>query len=238
MKQSSGDKIVEQKFFQRLSLQFRIQHIVLFSSVGVLIITGIPMLCILGKPGEIWWSQSTVQALGGITIYRYIHRVAATALAGISLYHFLYTIFTREGRREFIELLPQGKDVIDVTMNFLYFLGLRKERPRFGRYTYYEKFDYWAVYWGCVIMGVSGLVLWFPEIAAKYVPWLTYTLSAEIHADEAILAALVLLIWHSYNVHLNPSHFPGSLLWWHGKISHEEMVWDHPLEYNNLVRKA
>jgi cytochrome b subunit of formate dehydrogenase len=209
------------EYFKRFSLQFRIQHIVLFLSVVVLIVTGIPLWC-LGRP---WygWSQITVQAFGSIETIRYIHRAAAIALMAVSAYHILYTIYTREGRREFVELLPRPKDFADVTKNSLYFLGLLRERPRFGRYTYYEKFDYWAVYWGCVIMIGSGLILWFPDIAAKYVPWLSYKLAAEIHADEAILAALALFIWHFYNVHYNPSRFPGTLLWWHGKISREEM---------------
>ena len=227
--------MLEQKYYKRFSLQFRIQHIVLFSSVIVLIITGIPLWC-MGKPGY-GWTQSVVQAFGAVATIRTIHRWAAGALILVSIYHLLYTIYTREGRREFIQLLPTPKDFADVTLNVLYFLGLRNERPRFGRYTYYEKFDYWAVYWGCVIMIGSGLVLWFPDITAKYIPWLTYELASEIHADEAILAALALFIWHFYNVHFNPSRFPGTLLWWHGKISHEEMKRDHPLEYEKEIKE-
>jgi cytochrome b subunit of formate dehydrogenase len=145
-------------------------------------------------------------------------------------------MFTKEGRREFIELLPSFKDVADVTINSLYFLGLVKNRPSFRRYTYYEKFDYWAVYWGCVIMIGTGVVLWFPDVSARYIPWFTYELSAEVHADEAVLAALALIIWHSYNVHFNPSCFPGTMMWWHGKISREDLMRDHALEYKKIVQ--
>ena len=233
MGQTNGTKGQEREFFERFSLQFRVQHIFLFLSTIVLIITGVPLWC-LGRP-EYRWSQAVVRAFGDIELVRFIHRVGAAVLILVSIYHLYYTMFTKEGRREFIELLPHPKDVIDVTINSLYFIGLVKQRPSFRRYTYYEKFDYWAVYWGCVIMIGTGLVLWFPEFSAKYVPWLTYELSAEVHADEAILAALALFIWHFYNVHFNPSRFPGTLLWWHGKISREEMMHDHPQEYYKMV---
>jgi len=225
--------IANAQTFRRFSLNFRLQHIVLFVSTITLIITGIPLWCL-----EYPSLQGVVAAFGTIDTVRYIHRVAAIGLIVVSVYHVLYTIYTREGRREFVRLLPYPKDFVDVTKNSLYFLGLRKERPRFGRYTYYEKFDYWAVYWGCVIMIGTGVVLWFPEIAAQYFPWFSYELASEIHADEAILAALALFIWHFYNVHFNPSRFPGTFLWWHGKMSREEMLKDHSLEYEELLRKA
>jgi formate dehydrogenase subunit gamma len=222
-------KTVEPEFFQRFSLQFRIQHVFLFLSTLTLIVTGVP-LWFMGRPAS-GWSQSVVSAFGDIGTIRVIHRAGAVVLILVSIYHLYYTIFTREGRREFVALLPRVKDVVDVTINTLYFLGLTKKRPEFGRYTYYEKFDYWAVYWGCVIMIGTGVVLWYPERTAQYAPWLTYTLASEVHADEAILATLALFIWHFYNVHFNPSRFPGTWLWWHGKMSRKEMLHDHPLEY-------
>ncbi|MEE9165991.1 MAG: cytochrome b/b6 domain-containing protein [Candidatus Neomarinimicrobiota bacterium] len=238
MRSSRDKKTTETESFQRFSLHFRIQHIVLFLSVIALILTGIPLWFSLGTPGDIRWSQDTIRALGGITIYRQIHLIAAIALIMVSLWHLTYLIFVREGRREFAELLPRWKDFTDLGQNSLYFLGLRKVKPRFDRYTYYEKFDYWAVYWGCVIMIGTGTVLWFPEITERYLPWLTYTLAVEIHADEAVLAAVALFVWHFYNVHFKPSRFPGSLSWWHGRTTGEEMMNDHPMEYEKLAKKS
>lgn len=233
MKKLNVARDSEEQYFQRFGLQFRVQHIFLFTSTLGLIITGVPLWC-LGRI-EYGWSQDVVSFFGSIEIIRLLHRFCGVVLVLVSVYHLLYTFLTREGRREFIELLPRLKDVADVTRNSLYFLGLSRQRPRFSRYTYYEKFDYWAVYWGCVIMIGTGLVLWFPGVAAKVVPWLTYELAAEIHADEAVLATLALLVWHFYNVHFNPSRFPGTLLWWHGRISRKEMLREHPLEYEKLV---
>lgn len=227
----------DQEFFQRFSVQWRTQHAVMFSSFLVLVISAIPLWC-LKYPELFWWTESAVWQGGLVEKARFLHRIGAGGLIAVSIYHILYTVYTREGRREFVELLPRPKDVIDVTLNSLYFLGLRKEQPKFGRYTYYEKFDYWAVYWGCVIMIGSGLTLWFPGILVKSMPWFPYELASVIHRDEAMLAVLAVFIWHFYNVHFNPEHFPGTLLWLHGRISREEMVHNHPLEYEKLKRES
>ncbi|MCX7049135.1 MAG: cytochrome b/b6 domain-containing protein [Candidatus Sumerlaeota bacterium] len=222
-----------QEFIERFSVQARVQHVFMFVSVIVLMLTGIPLWCV-GRPEYIWWKQEFNDY---IEMMRLFHRWGAVVLIGVSVYHTLYTLFSREGRREFIQLLPYPKDFMDVTQNSLYFLGLSKERPKFRRYTYFEKFDYWAVYWGCVIMIGTGLVLWFDKWAAQYVAWLPYKLAADIHADEAILCALALLIWHFYNVHFKPSRFPGTMLWWHGKMSRHEMEEEHPLEMEDKERR-
>jgi hypothetical protein len=166
-----------------------------------------------------------------------VHRVAGLALTAVSVYHMIYVIGTREGRRNFFLLIPTPKDFLDVFQNSLYFLHLTDKRPKFGRFAYYEKFDYWAVYWGCVIMIGTGFSLWFSDIVTQYVPWLTFKLSALVHADEAILCALALFIWHFYNVHYMPGRFPGTLLFLHGRMSHEEMQHEHPLEYEELMQK-
>lgn len=217
---------------QRFGLQFRIQHIILMISVVTLIVTGI-WLWVVGKPEYIWWSQDFV-ALG---IIRLLHRFAGAILTILGIYHLGYILFTKEGRREFWYLLPRFRDVSDLFINLAYFLHLRQRPPRFDRYTYYEKFDYWAVYWGCVIMIGTGLLLWFDRFAARYLPWLPYKLSAEIHADEAILATLAIFIWHFYNVHFKPGKFPGSTTWIHGRISEKEMMEHHGLEHDRLKKE-
>ncbi len=217
---------------RRFGLQFRIQHGVLMLSVVILIVTGVLLWC-LAKPETIWWSRKW----NLIEISRWLHRFAGSLLVLLSLYHLLYILFTREGRGEFWNLLPRWKDVTDLCCNLAYFLHLRQRPPRFDRFTYYEKFDYWAVYWGSVIMIVTGLVLWFDRFAAEYLPWFPYKLAAEVHADEAILATLAIFIWHFYNVHFKPGKFPGSGTWIHGRISAKEMREFHPLEYERLSQK-
>lgn len=236
MTTSKKNKQDQQQVFHRFSLQVRVQHIVLFSSTIVLVLTGIPLWC-MGRPEYIWWGRDSLLFFGTIESARIVHRVAAVALMSVSFYHLLFTVYSREGRREFIEVFPKPKDLADLVRNAMYLSWLRDEQPRFGRYTYYEKFDYWAVYWGCVIMFVSGAALWFDTLAGEYLPWFPYSLAALIHSDEAILCALALFVWHFYNVHFKPSTFPGTFVWWHGKISREEMEENHPMELEKIIRE-
>lgn len=219
---------------QRFGLNLRFQHLILMLSTMTLIITGIPMFC-FRHPELLWWTSAPgTMDLG---IVREIHRWAGAALTGIGVYHMLWIVYTRAGRREFIYWLPKPKDFIDVIHMSMFFLFLRKDKPKFDRYAYFEKFDYWAVYWGCVIMCGTGLLMWFDKWAVANVPWMPYSLSALIHADEAVLATLAIVIWHFYNVHYNPHKFPGSMLWFHGKMTKEEMLDEHPLEYERIAEE-
>src|SRR3990170_2607308 len=136
-----------------------------------------------------------------------------------------------------ILLIITPKDARDLVQNNRHFLGKAPEKPRFGRFSYIEKFDYWAVYWGCVIMIGSGLFLWFEMIVLKYFPKYVLDVAHEMHSDEAMLATLAIVIWHFYNVHFNPDRFPGTLMWWHGQISEHEMKEEHPLEYEEIMAK-
>lgn len=231
-------QLERQQIFERFGLNFRIQHFVLLLSVIILVISGIPLWC-LNRREFLWWTHDdSAGAIHLIETVRLVHRCAGVLLILVSVYHMIYALFAGAGRRDFWALLPRPKDFVDVTQNSLYFLRLSKKRPKFDRFSYVEKFDYWAVYWGCVIMIGSGLALWFDRQAAQFVPWFPYELAALIHSDEAILAALALFIWHFYNVHYNPSKFPMSFVWIHGRISREEQLEEHPIEYDRLLEAA
>jgi len=219
--------------FVRFSWNVRIQHLVLFISVIILIITGLPL-----KFHEATWAEWIMGLLGGIRVSRLLHRIAATGLIGVGIYHLFYLAFSKEGRYNFRELLPRPKDFTDFLHMVQYFLGLRNDRPRFGRFSYVEKFDYWAVYWGMVIMIGSGLLLWFEEISLRIFPKFVIDIAKEAHSDEALLATLAIIIWHFYNAHLNPSKFPMNMTMFTGRISKYEMMEEHPLEYEQLVGKS
>lgn len=222
-----------QEQIERFSLVIRIQHIVLAASVLLLIFTGIPL-----KFPHWAISRLYFYVIGGVHVSGLIHRVGATGLILVSMFHVVWLAFSREGRRNFRALLPTLYDVKCVFNNMKWFLGLSKERARFGRFSYIEKFDYWAVYWGCVIMIGSGLVLWFHDVAMRYVPKIWIDVAREAHSDEALLATLAIFIWHFYNVHLNPSAFPMSTTWLTGKVTRREMEEHHPLEYEQMIREA
>jgi len=220
------------EMFQRFNRNFRFQHMVMFTSVIILIITGMPL-----KFPEFVLSRYVVALWGGIHNSTIVHRIGAGMLIYFMVHHLFYTVLSRDGRRDFLLLIPMPKDIRDATQNIRHFLGKEPGKPRFGRFSYIEKFDYWAVYWGCVIMIGSGLCLWFEEIVLKYFPKYILDVAHEMHSDEAMLATLAIVIWHFYNVHFNPDRFPGTLMWWHGQISEHEIKEEHPLEYEEIMAK-
>jgi len=215
---------------ERFVWSIRAQHFVLFTSCILLIITGLPL-----KFPDSLGARIFFHLTGGVKASGYLHRIGAAALIGVGLYHMFFITFTRTGRREFFQLLPRWQDVRDVTHNVLYFFGLRRERARFARFSYVEKFDYWAVYWGMVVMIGSGLMLWLHNWALAHLPLAALDIAYQAHSDEALLATLAIVIWHFYNVHFNPDSFPMSWTWWHGKITLERMRSHHPVEYGQLM---
>ncbi|MGE5848848.1 MAG: cytochrome b/b6 domain-containing protein [Candidatus Methylomirabilota bacterium] len=216
--------------FERFSWNFRTQHMILLASCLILIITGLPL-----KFHEARLSQLFFDLVGGVQMSTLIHRIGAVGLIAVGAYHLLYLVAFREGRRDFWELLPRPKDVTDLFQMLRYFLGKTDEKPRFGRFSYVEKFDYWAVYWGMVIMIGSGLILWYLETFLQYMPKFAADIAREAHSDEGLLATLAIIIWHFYNVHLNPENFPMNWTMFTGKITEMEMRRHHPLEYEGLM---
>jgi cytochrome b subunit of formate dehydrogenase len=222
----------EGQMFERFNRNFRFQHMVMFSSVIILIITGMPI-----KFPDFILSRFFINLWGGINNSTLVHRIGALMLVYFMLHHLVYSIFSRDGRRDFVLLIPMPKDLRDAVQNIRYFLGKAKEKPKFGRFSYIEKFDYWAVYWGCIIMIGSGAFLWGESIVLKYLPKFALDIAHEMHSDEALLATLAIVIWHFYNVHFNPDRFPGTLMWWHGRISEHEIKEEHPLEYEEIMAR-
>lgn len=230
--QGQAQAPAEGRQFLRFSLNFRLQHIVLFTSCIVLILTGLPI-----KFHDTAWAAFMFGLMGGIERSALLHRFGAVGLIGVGLYHLLYTAAWREGRWNFSQLIPASKDLKDLAQMLRHFLGRTEERPRFGRFSYMEKFDYWAVYWGMVIMCGSGIMLWFENQTMRLFPKYVFDIAKEAHSDEALLATLAIIIWHFYNVHFNPRKFPMNKVWLSGRLSEEEMREEHPLEYEEIVRR-
>ena len=153
------------------------------------------------------------------------------------VYHVGY-LFVRIGvQRRFgaFQMIPTPKDVKDAFHMVRFFLGLETEKPRFGRFSYLEKFDYWAVFWGIAVIGGSGVVLMFAVAVTAVLPGQVIPLATTVHGDEAILAVGWIAVVHMFNAHLAPWVFPFNPTIFTGKLSRERYAEDHPLEYERLV---
>lgn len=218
------------KLHERFNIHHRLQHAGVFTSFTVCALTGLPI-----KYSDAGWALALAGWLGGIDTVLTIHLAAAVVLIAASLYHLVYLIMSFFQGKRSLAALPNWKDVVDVFDNIRYRFGLTERPPRYDRYSYKEKFDYWAVFWGMFIMAGSGLMLWFPGIAGQFVPrWLIES-SRVAHSDEAMLAILAIVVWHFFNVHFNPTNFPANWAFFNGTMSAEEMKREHPMEWERVA---
>lgn len=224
-----------ERHFERLSIFQRIQHWLLLVSFLLLAATGLPM-----RFPEAEWLAFVYRLVGGLTVARAIHRFAAVVMIADGLLHLAYlgVLLVRHGFsiRDAWPMIPNGKDARDWWETSLYYFGLRRSLPRYDRFNFREKFDYFAVFWGLPVMMLSGIVLWFPVFFGNRLPDLAIGMAYIAHSDEAVLAISAIVVWHFYNVHYHPDKFPMSWVWWHGKISEEDIKAEHPLEYERLTK--
>ncbi len=220
----------------RFDIHQRAQHWFMLSGVILLGLTGWPLRG-AGDAQAAEYSRAFLKIFGGAQGAATWHRVGAVLIIISSLYHLFYLTFLAARRRLPFSMVPVPKDAIDMRDNILFMLGLKKERPQFDRYMYLEKFDYWAVFWGIVMMVGTGFVFWFPVFFAKYAPSWVITAAQIIHGEEATLAITFLFVVHFYNVHLKPSIFPMNWAWINGRISVEMLKHEHPVEYEKLKDK-
>jgi formate dehydrogenase subunit gamma len=218
---------------ERFDLSARIQHIILFTSFLFLAFTGWGLKYAYQDPASAW-----ISFWGGAKSAGIIHRVAGIILLIDFIYHQFYmlNLFRKKDLR--LTIVPMPKDVLDLIQNFMYYLGLSKVRPSFGKFSYLQKFDYWAVYWGMMIIGTSGFFLTYPVMVSSILP--TWTLGwiwdviFTMHSDEALLAIVFIFIIHFYSEHLKSDVFPMSWLWLTGRMSVDQLKHHHPEEYDRL----
>jgi formate dehydrogenase subunit gamma len=225
-----------ERSFERLSFNQRLQHWLMIGSFSLLAITGLPM-----RFPDVAWLGAVYSVIGGIGVARVVHRIAAVVMIIDGIIHLVYILrlLPKHGYklREAWPMIPNMKDARDWWETSKYYFGLQKELPRYDRFNFREKFDYFAVFWGLPVMMISGLVLWFPVFFGNMLPDLTIGMAYIAHSDEALLAISAIVVWHFYNVHYNPDKFPMSRVWLDGKISESEIRHEHPLEYERIMRE-
>jgi len=223
------------EYIVRFDTHQRLQHFLMMSSFIVLALTGFPQ-----KFAELSISQSFVSTLGGLETVRAIHRGAGFVMLSNCTYHLAY-LFTRivvQKRFNAFSMVPQPRDALQALQMVRYFLGLTKEKPAFDRFSYLEKFDYWAVFWGIAMMGGSGLILLFAVQVAHVLPGEIVPLAHTIHSDEAMLAVSWIAIVHMFNAHLAPGIFPFNPAIFTGKLRKDRYQHEHPVEYARLTASA
>lgn len=223
----------KEPMFQRFTVAQRLQHLCLVISFVILVLTGLP-LRYAGDP----WLNMLYAILGGINEARIIHRVAATVMIVTWVWHTLYLIYRWQKagfKLSSWSMWPSKHDLTDLIVTVKHYVGHSPEVARHDRFSFKEKFDYFAVYWGMPIMVFSGLVLWFPIALGNRLPELSISVAYIAHSDEAILAFLAILTWHFYNTHFNPDNFPMAKTWINGQRSLSQMEHEHPLELERIL---
>ncbi len=227
---------VENKQVRRFGLIWRIGHLFFAISVMLLILTGTAVIYSYTA-----WAPVVIDLLGGPQMAGLIHRISAAIMLGIFFLHLVgVSINIYRKRKSFRwfgpdSLVPNWKDFKDAWGMFRWFVG-KGERPVFDRWTYWEKFDYWAVFWGMGVIGGSGMMLAFPEITASIFPGWVFNVVMLVHGEEAFLAAVFLFTVHFFNNHFRPEKQPPpDVVMFTGSQSVEEFRRDHRLQYDRLV---
>ena len=225
----------EERMVIRFNRHQRAQHFIMMASVLVLVFTGMPQK-FFSSPVSQWM----INVWGGLDNARTIHHVAGFAMIFSALYHLGYLLYSIVILREPLPvwMLPSLKDFRDFFQNIGYYLGITKEKAQFGRFSYFEKFDYWAVFWGVPVMAITGLILMFPLAATRILPGVVVPVATIAHSDEALLATGWIFVVHFYNAHLAPHIFPFNKSIFTGRVPEHRYRHEHPLEYKQMVEQV
>jgi formate dehydrogenase gamma subunit len=206
----------------RMDRSQRAQHFVLAFSFIVLALTGFAL-----KFPDSWIAVLLGSDEG---IRRWGHRGAGIVLLLTGAYHVGYVLAARQGRSLIKDMMPNAQDVRDAAANARYLTGLAGTRPKFGRFGYPEKLEYWAVVWGTVIMGVTGLMIWFKLGTTHWLPRWCIDVATTVHYYEAVLACLAILVWHFYDVIFDPDVYPLNRACVNGKVPAQWYADEHTLD--------
>jgi len=199
----------------------------------VLVVTGLSQ-----KFHDAATSQWLIESLGGIHAVRIIHRLTGLALTALTAAHILAAVWGVLFRRWQPTMIIHKKDFTDVIDNLKYYLGLTDRPALCGRYDYKQKFEYWGVVIGGLLMAVTGLALWFPTFVVRFLPGELIPIAKALHTNEAMLAFLVIVIWHIYNAVFSPEVFPIDRAIFTGKISRKRMLHEHPIELARIEGRS
>jgi cytochrome b subunit of formate dehydrogenase len=225
------------KVYRRFNRLQRSMHIAMMLSFFTLALTGMAL-----KFSYMGWAQAVSRFLGGFDSMGFQHRLGAVVLIIVFITH-LWDVTRRKmaSKQTWLQIITgpdsiifNGRDLREFVQSIKWFFGMGA-RPSYGRYTYWEKFDYFAVAWGVAIIGSTGLVLWFPEFFTYIVPGWAVNVATIIHSDEALLAVGFIFTIHFFNTHFRPDKFPMDPVIFTGQVPLDELKYDKPDEYKALM---
>jgi formate dehydrogenase subunit gamma len=221
--------VQQERTFPRFNISQRWEHTLLLLSGLVLLLTGLPQ-----KYREFSISQDLLSTPDRVELIRQIHHIAAIVLAVEAVYHLGLIIYLMAKRRLPGDLLPTWQDVRDAGHMIQYLLFLRSDKPKFGRYNFEQKVTYWFIFFGILIMGISGFIIWFPVQFTQFLPGGAVPAAKLAHSTESIVAAVFIVVWHVYHVHVERTN----LSMFTGRLSEDEMRTFHQKEYERLTGQA
>jgi formate dehydrogenase subunit gamma len=221
--------VQHERTFPRFNIAQRWEHAVLMLSGLILLLTGLPQ-----KYRELSISQDLLSTPDRVELIRQIHHIAAIVLALEAVYHVGRIVYLMAKRRLPGDLLPTWQDVRDAGHMLQYLLFLRSDKPKFGRYNFEQKVTYWFIFFGILIMGISGFIIWFPVQFTQFLPGGVVPAAKLAHSTEAVVAAIFVIVWHVYHVHVERTN----LSMFTGRVSEDEMRTFHEKEYERLTGQS
>lgn len=217
----------------RMNIWFRIAHWGIMVSFPTLVVTGFAL-----KYPDSWWAKPILMWESSAGVRGGLHRTAAVVMICAALFHFIHLTLKKKDRAFVWAMIPTIRDATDMLDVLLYNLGLSKKEPKFGKFNYAEKMEYWAFMWGTMVMALSGFLLWFNNFTLRHFPkWITDAATA-VHWYEALLATFAILIWHFYLVIFDPNVYPMDTAWLDGKIPADHYRHTRPAYYRELVQRG
>ncbi|MBZ5524928.1 MAG: hypothetical protein LAP21_22070 [Acidobacteriia bacterium] len=228
----------EVRYHVRFTVWQRWLHVLVFSTFLGLAFTGSTL-----RFSDARWAANAARVVGGFSAILFFHKLCAVLLTAGFLTHLgdvAYRGFIKREKGLFWgadSLVPRPRDLKDLFDHLRWFLWLGP-RPKFDRYAYWEKFDYWAVFWGMGIIGLSGYAMWFPSVFARLMRGSTLNVALLLHGEEALLAVWFIFAIHFFNTHLRPGSFPMDLVIFTGTEEEREFREKRPQEYQRLLEEG
>lgn len=228
-------------YVQRFNAFTRILHIIVIVSFMVLAVTGMAL-----KFADQQWAGSIATFFGSFWVLGILHRIGAILTVVYFALHFvlIYQNWRKTDRTllnflfdKTIGMVPNLTDAKEVVQTIKWFVG-KGPMPRYGRWTYWEKFDYFAVFWGVAVIGGTGFCLWFPTMVTAFIPGSWLNIATIIHSDEALLATGFIFTIHFFNTHIRPEKYPLDRVIFTGAITLDELKHERPREYEMLVEEG